>query len=126
MRRYLATACAIGAVVVASGCDPRFDPGRRVFAITIVNDSDRAVFLKLCTDRRCDHFGYTDHWKPRESGQENVMTGPGLTRWKVLDVSGATLGCIPLEFRQKVRGVTVRLSDAVSCPGTKPAFFTHE
>jgi hypothetical protein len=124
--KVISIAVAIGVAVIASGCDLRIDPGDRVFAITFVNDTDRAVHVKLCTDPSCDHFGYSHRWQAREAGQENVMTGPGLTRWRVVDASGATLGCIPLEFEQKIRGVTVRLSEAVTCPGAKSVRFTHE
>ena len=103
-----------------AACDS-IDPTAQSFGITFQNDSGRDVHLKLCSNDECTHFDYSHAWEAGASAEENVSDRAILTRWLVQDDStGATLGCLPLEFDQKYDDVLVRVSQVVSCPGTRP------
>jgi hypothetical protein len=120
-RRTLKVAgIAISAVALLSGCEIVDDPTSHSFPITFLNDSNHKVFLKLCLDTDCHHFGYSHEWDPGEPAQENAVAAPGtlLTRWRAEDQTGRTLGCLPLNFNHKLKGVTVQISEAVPCPGS--------
>jgi len=119
--RVLAAALFVAAI---AACDS-IDPTSNGFGITFVNDTGRAVHLKLCSDGGCRHFDYSDRWKIGYSGEENISDQQLLTRWLVEDdVTGRTLGCLPLEFDRKYQGVVVRISQKVPCPGKTPLVVT--
>jgi hypothetical protein len=103
-----------------AGCDS-VDVTSQSFGITFRNDTGRDVHLKLCSDNKCRHFDYSHGWKAGQSAEENVSDRDVITRWLVQeDVSGRVRGCLPLVFDQKYDNVIVRISQAVSCPGTRP------
>jgi hypothetical protein len=120
-KRILAAVAAFGAVAaVAVGCDS-IDPTAQSFGITFWNDTGRSVHLKLCANGSCTHFNYSDHWKAGQRAEENISDRDVFTRWLVQDdMTGKTLGCLPLEFDQKYTEVEVRVSQMVPCPGSEP------
>jgi hypothetical protein len=119
--RILSAFAVLGATAaLASGCYS-VDPTAQTFSVTFHNDTARNVHLKLCRDDGCHHFYYSDGWKAGQSAEENISDRDVMTRWIVEDdVTGETLGCLPLRFKQKYASVDVRISQAVECPGDRP------
>ena len=104
-------------VVVAVACDS-IDPTSQSFGITFQNNTGRDVHLKLCSNDGCTHFDYSDGWKSGQQAEENTSDRRVFTRWLVQDdATKRTLGCLPLEFGQKYKGVMVKVSQMVPCPG---------
>lgn len=103
-------------VIATSGC-ASIDPTEQFFAIGFRNDIGRAVILKACGDKACEHF--TDTWKmtPGDVVKDNISDQGVVTRWLVDQTNGTPARCLPLAFRSKYSDIVVRISQAEACPG---------
>jgi hypothetical protein len=116
---YLLALVGVTVGLSLAGCDS-IDPTEQTFAITFKNDTGRDVHLKLCEDRNCRHYNYSEGWRAGKSAKENISDRKVFTRWLVEDdATGSALGCLPLLFDQKYEDVVVRISLLVPCPGYK-------
>ncbi|HEY2667083.1 MAG TPA: hypothetical protein VGK51_09610 [Actinomycetota bacterium] len=87
----------------------------KVFQVRIDNDTAAPLDAKLC-----DHCLPTVpkvSILPGASAQVNVSAGGTVTRYYLIDRSGATVGCLPLRFSRTVSGFSMPASRAEKCPG---------
>jgi hypothetical protein len=110
--------------VATAGCGS-IDPTTQSVPVTFQDNLHRGISLSLCADSSCRSFDYTDQIAAGATDRENISDRDLLTRWRVADSSGRTLGCIPLEFTGKYKSIAVRLSQMVHCPGTYPLSVRH-
>jgi hypothetical protein len=116
-RRRIALGVLI-AVVVCILAVNRLDPGLPdAFPVQFVNDTRGPVELKLCADRACTDFDYSDQLRSGGATEENISTDFVFTRWAVFDAAQRRVGCISLEFGDVAyTQVRVNLSQMVACP----------
>lgn len=88
-----------------------------LFPVSLYNDGSAPVVVRDCgTDCTSSHQPYT--LDPGKSVQVGASDNGDITRYYLHDVStGAVIGCLPLEFHQKVSGLTIHTSQAETCPG---------
>jgi len=87
----------------------------KVFPVSIDNDTAAPLDAQLC-----DHCLPTVpkvSILPGASAQVSVSAGGSVTRYYLLDRSGATVGCLPLRFSKPVSGFTIPASRAGRSPG---------
>jgi hypothetical protein len=87
----------------------------RVFQVSIRNDTAAPLSAQLCSD--CLSTVQKVSIPPGGSAQVGVSAGGSVTRYYLLDGSGATVGCLPLRFTKPVPGFTISTSRAEKCPG---------
>jgi hypothetical protein len=87
----------------------------RVFQVSIRNDTAATLDAQLCSD--CLSTVQKVSILPGDSAQVGVSAGGAVTRYYLLDRSGATVGCLPLRFTKPVSGFTISTSRAEKCPG---------
>ena len=87
----------------------------RVFQVSIRNDTAAPLDAQLCSD--CLSTVQKVSIPPGGSAQVGVSAGGSVTRYYLLDGSGATVGCLPLRFTKPVSGFTISTSRAEKCPG---------
>jgi hypothetical protein len=87
----------------------------RVFQVSIRNDTAAPLDAQLCSD--CLSTVQKVSILPGDSAQVTVSAGGSVTRYFLLDRSGATVGCLPLRFPKPVPGFTISASRAEKCPG---------
>jgi hypothetical protein len=88
----------------------------KVFQVSIRNDTAAPLDAQLCGSD-CLSTVQKASILPGESAQVNVSPGGSVTRYYLLDRSGATVGCLPLRFAKPVSGFTISTSRAEKCPG---------
>jgi hypothetical protein len=88
----------------------------KVFQVSIRNDTAAPLDAQLCGSD-CLSTVQKASILPGESAQVNVSAGGSVTRYYLLDRSGATVGCLPLRFAKPVSGFTISTSRAEKCPG---------
>jgi hypothetical protein len=88
----------------------------KVFQVSIRNDTAAPLDAQLC-GADCLSTVQKAPILPGESAQVNVSAGGSVTRYYLLDRSGATLGCLALRFAKPVSGFTISTSRAEKCPG---------
>lgn len=87
----------------------------KAFPVSIENDTAAPLDAQLC-----DHCLPTVpkvSILPGAGALVNVSAGGSVTRYYLLDRSGATVGCLPLRFSKPVSGFTIPVSRAERCPG---------
>ena|SRR5882672_406329 len=87
----------------------------QVFRVSIHNDSAAPLDAQLC-----DHCLPTVpkvSILPGDSAQVTASAGGSVTRYYLIDRSGATVGCLPLRFSKPASGFTIPASRAEKCPG---------
>jgi hypothetical protein len=87
----------------------------KAFPVSIENDTAGPLDAQLC-----DHCLPTVpkvSILPGASAQVYVAAGGSVTRYYLLDRSGATVGCLPLRSSKPVSGFTIPASRAEKCPG---------
>ncbi|MEA2587227.1 MAG: hypothetical protein QOH66_154, partial [Actinomycetota bacterium] len=88
----------------------------KVFQVSIRNDTAAPLDAQLCGSD-CLSTVQKASILPGESAQVNVSAGGSVTRYYLLDRSGATVGCLALRFAKPVSGFTISTSRAEKCPG---------
>jgi hypothetical protein len=88
----------------------------KVFQVSIRNDMAAPLDAQLCGSD-CLSTVQKASILPGDSAQVNVSAGGSVTRYYLLDKSGATVGCLPLRFAKPVSGFTISTSRAEKCPG---------
>jgi hypothetical protein len=88
----------------------------KVFQVSIRNDTAAPLDAQLCGSD-CLSTVQKASILPGDSAQVNVSAGGSVTRYYLLDGSGATVGCLPLRFAKPVPGFTISTSRAEKCPG---------
>ena len=88
----------------------------KVFQVSIRNDTAAPLDAQIC-ESPCLPTVQKVSILPGESAQVNVSAGGSVTRYYLVDMSGATMGCLPLRFSKPVSGFTVSTSRAEKCPG---------
>jgi hypothetical protein len=88
----------------------------KVFQVSIRNDTAAPLDAQLCGSD-CLSTVQKASILPGDSAQVNVSAGGSVTRYYLLDRSGATVGCLPLRFAKPVSGFTISTSRAEKCPG---------
>jgi hypothetical protein len=88
----------------------------KVFQVSIRNDTAAPLDAQLCGSG-CLSTVQKASILPGASAQVNVSAGGSVTRYYLLDRSGATVGCLPLRFAKPVSGFTISTSRAEKCPG---------
>jgi hypothetical protein len=88
----------------------------KVFQVSIRNDTAAPLDAQLCGSD-CLSTVQKASILPGGSAQVNVSAGGSVTRYYLLDSSGATVGCLPLRFAKPVSGFTISTGRAEKCPG---------
>jgi hypothetical protein len=88
----------------------------KVFQVSIRNDTAAPLDAQLCGSD-CLSTVQKASILPGDSAPVNVAAGGSVTRYYLLDRSGATVGCLPLRFSKPVSGFTISTSRAEKCPG---------
>lgn len=99
----------------AAGCTTI--EGATTWDITLRNDTESAVVVKDCFTSACDRFRYTKR-VPARGSVAATDHGDGRTWWLVMNARGRRLGCMTLNYTQRVEGYVLRLSRVTSCPET--------
>jgi hypothetical protein len=107
MRKMLYVAAAV--LLLLTGC---LGLGADVRAVTIRNDTEKEVILKICDSFGCDNLN--DHVAPGESIRENVSSDFDPYEFLVVDDSGQRLGCLEIPTRP-VRTSAIVVSSLVEC-----------
>jgi hypothetical protein len=87
----------------------------KVFPVSIDNDTAAPLDAQLC-----DHCLSTVpkvSIPPGGSARVNVSAAGSVTRYYLIDRSGATVGCLPLRFSKPVSAFAIPTSRAEKCPG---------
>jgi len=87
----------------------------KVFQVSIRNDAAVSLDAQLCD--QCLPTVPKVSITPGGSAQVNVSAGGSVTRYYLIDGSGATVGCLPLRFSRPVSGFAIPASRAEKCPG---------
>jgi hypothetical protein len=111
----LGAALLVLAIVSQAVFHTSIDPTESTFAVTLHNDMPNVVVVKQC-DAKCNSFHEKDRLAPGESVSVNTSSDNVANWWAVSDGSGNVLGCLPLQYRHKIEGVVVNLSQTTSCP----------
>ena len=89
--------------------------------VTLSREPRSRAVLTSCSAQLCGSDCLSTVQKasilPGDSAEVNVSAGGSVTRYYLLDRSGATVGCLPLRFSQPVSGFTISTSRAEKCPG---------
>jgi hypothetical protein len=87
----------------------------KVFLVSIRNDTAAPLDAQIC-ESPCLPTVQKVSILPGASAQVSVSAG-SVTRYYLVDRSGATAGCLPLRFSKPVPGFTIPTSRAEKCPG---------
>lgn len=79
-------------VVAASAC---LDPTEDARPVTIKNDTQQTIVLRLCDSFECDNLN--DRLRPGQQVPENVNTSENPYRFQVTDSAGQQLGCLAVD-----------------------------
>jgi hypothetical protein len=119
----LVVAALVSAFIV-SACDST-DPTAQSFAIGFRNDAQRPLELRSCRDDGCRDFPDTWNLDPGETAKDNISDRKSITWWRVFDMQGRSLGCLPMVFDGKYDDVVVKLSQAEPCAAARPITADH-
>ena len=124
LRPVLLAGAAMFALLVALALISEFvfhqstDPTEQSFAVTLHNDTSRAVVLKQC-DARCSSFHEQDRLSPGANVGVNTSGDNVANWWLVADESsGRTLGCLDLRHSRKIERLVVNVSSRAACPAS--------
>jgi len=87
----------------------------KMFLVSIDNDTAAPLDAQLCD--HCLPTVAKVSIPPGGAAQINVSAGGSVTRYYLIDRSGATVGCLPLRFSKPVSSFAIPTSRAEKCPG---------
>jgi hypothetical protein len=113
VRVKTATLLGVCVVFVSAGCGT-FE-STAITDITLRNDTTHAAVVKACLTSGCSRFRYV---KRVAAGRSVAATdyGDGRSWWLVLNPHGERVGCLSLNYTQRVEGYVIRLSTITACP----------
>lgn len=91
MLRWVVLAAVVAGTVTACDADGYVQP------VTIKNDLQQAIDLRVCDSFSCDHLN--DHVAPGQAIEENVDTGTNPYPFQIVDASGRLLGCLNIRTK---------------------------
>ena len=108
----VAVAC-LAALWVATGCQTLEDAA--TWDISLHNDTSQSVVIRACKTSACNSFRYM---RKVAAGRQDPATdyGDGRSWWLVLNDRGRRLGCLTLNYTDRVEGYVIRVSRLTSCP----------
>jgi hypothetical protein len=112
------TAAAVIAPLVAVILAGHAGPGSTgSFQVGIRNDTPSTLVARLCGSG-CLPDAPSVTLTPGATALVGASSGGTVTRYYLLDQTGAVVGCLPLRFARASSGVVIAASRAEPCPGS--------
>lgn len=100
------------AASVLSACATFSEP----FAVSIKNDLDKTVVMKVCQAHDCSTTGDVTLLRPGHVGESSVELKSGNNSVVIVDLKGAIIGCLPFRLDHRPsHDIRVSVSQAVRC-----------
>jgi hypothetical protein len=98
-------------------CNALIDLGD-TFPLKVVNDAAEIRYLRECKDQECTKFGSPSKHDPGDSFTFNAVVDSEFTEIYLIQTpAGKVVGCLIFHFPEVQTHLTVRMTDAISCPG---------
>jgi hypothetical protein len=104
-------------VLIGAGC-AMSDPTEATFSAGFRNDLGFDVRLAICSSSNCN--AGTEFSNTIKAGQvvaENITSDSVVQPFRIADMNGRTLGCLPVFARHRRSDLVIRLSLMSRCPG---------